>query len=250
MKPYIGITCGMFRDRDWCPPIIGHRQTYVDSVIAAGGAPFQIPLVEDEDVLRALYDRLDGMLLSGGGDMSPLCYGEEPLPQVSGVDLLRDRMELTLTRWALDDGKPLLGLCRGLQVINVARGGTLYQDIPAQLGSELVHDSSFTRQDWTYMAHEIQLAPDSKLAQVFGTQVLDINSLHHQSIKQVAAGLRPVGWAPDGVIEAIEGEDDPFVAAVQCHPEALQSAADPRWRALFRQFVECCREATFAVAVA
>jgi putative glutamine amidotransferase len=242
MKPYIGITCGVFRDRDWCPPIHGHRQTYVDSVVNAGGAPFQIPRVVDEEVLRALYDRLDGVVLSGGGDMDPSSYGEEPIPQVSGVDTLRDQMELQLTRWALADGKPLLGLCRGLHVINVALGGTLYQDIPAQLSSELVHDSSFTRQDWTYMAHEITLEPNSRLAQIFGTAIFDINSLHHQAVKQIAPGLRAVGWAQDGVVEAIEGDFDNFVIAVQCHPEALQGDADPRWRTLFKRFIDCCRE--------
>ena len=249
MKPYIGITCGVFRDRDWCPPIFGHRRTYVDSVVAAGGAPFQIPVVDDEEVLRALYERLDGVVLSGGGDIDPSCYGEEPLPQVSGIDRMRDRLELQLTRWALADGKPILGLCRGLQVINVALGGTLYQDIPRQLGSDLVHDSSLTHQDWTYMAHKVRLEPGSKLAQIFGTAIFDINSLHHQSIKQVAPGLRAVGWAPDGVIEAIESENGHFVMAVQCHPEALQGDTDPRWRALFKSFVESCREMAMAIDI-
>src|SRR5256885_11637967 len=147
MKPYIGVTCGTFRDRDWCPPTHGHRQTYIDAIVTAGGAPFLVPLVDDEDVLRALYDRLDGVLLAGGGDMSPTYYGEEPIPQLGTVDSLRDKVELPLARWAVAEGKPILGICRGVQVINVALGGSLYQDIPAQLESELVHDSSFTRQD-------------------------------------------------------------------------------------------------------
>src|SRR6266508_1822209 len=205
MKHYIGITCGTFRDRDWSPPMNILRRTYIEAVATAGGAPFLIPLVDDEEVLRALYDRLDG-----------------------------------LPRWAAADGKPILGICRGVQMLNVALGGTLYQDIPAQLHSDLVHDSSYTRQDWTYMAHDLRLAPDSKLAQLFETTSFPINSLHHQSLKTIAPGLRPVGWAPDGVVEAIEGNNGHFLIGVQCHPEALQGAADPRWQALFRRFVESC----------
>src|SRR5690606_20582723 len=132
MIPSIGITCGSLSDRDWCPPFVGHRKTYIDAVAAAGGAPFLIPLVEDEAVLRALYERIDGLLLAGGGDVEPRHYGEEPIPALGSVDPLRDRVELTLARWAVAEGKPVLGICRGIQVLNVALGGSLYQDIPSQ----------------------------------------------------------------------------------------------------------------------
>src|SRR5262245_33940628 len=202
MKPYIGITCGTFRDRDWSPPMNILRRTYIDAVAGAGGAPFLIPLVDDEEVMRALYERIDGLLLSGGGDIEPHQYGEEPIPELGSTDPLRDKVELWLARWAAADGKPILGICRGVQMLNVALGGTLYQDIPAQLHSELVHDSSFTRQDWAYMAHDIRLEPESKLAHLFGTTTFPTNSLHHQSLKALAPDLRPVGWAPDGVVEA------------------------------------------------
>jgi putative glutamine amidotransferase len=241
MKPYIGITCGIYRDRDWCPPANLLRKTYTDAIVAAGGVPFIIPVVEDEEVLRAIYERVDGVLISGGGDIDPLNYGEEPLPGLGTTDPLRDQIELPLARWATEDGKPLLGICRGIQVINVALGGTLYQDIASQIKTNLVHDSSYTRQDWTYMAHDLRLAPDSKLAQLFGTTSFPTNSLHHQSLKQVAPSLRPVGWAPDGVVEAVEGKNGHFVIGVQCHPEALEGVADPRWRALFGRFVESCQ---------
>jgi putative glutamine amidotransferase len=156
-------------------------------------------------------------------------------PELGTTDPLRDIVELWLTRWAAEDGKPILGSCRAVQMLNVALGGTLYQDIPAQLHSELVHDSSYT----------LRLAPDSKLAQLFGTTTFPTNSLHHQSLKTIAPDLRPVGWAPvgwapDGVVEAVEGHNGHFLVGVQCHPEALQGAADPRWQALFRRFVESC----------
>jgi len=240
MKPYVGITCGTYRDRDWCPPANLLRKTYTDAIAAAGGVPFIIPVVEDEEVLRLLYDRLDGLLISGGGDIEPRWYGEEPQPGLGATDPIRDEVELPLARWAVADGKPVLGICRGAQVLNVALGGTLYQDIPSQVKTHLVHDSSFTRQDWTYMAHELRLDPSSKLAQLFGTTAFPTNSLHHQSLKTIAPGLRAVGWAPDGVVEAIEGNNGHFLIGVQCHPEALQGAADPRWRALFARFVESC----------
>lgn len=241
MKPYIGITCGTFVDRAWCPPSIGHRKTYIDAVVAAGGAPFLIPLIEDESVLRALYDRLDGLLLAGGHDIEPRLYGEEPLPELGTVDTLRDRVEVPLARWAVEDGKPLLGICRGAQVLNVVMGGTLYQDIPSQLGSPIVHDGSYRHENWAHLEHPIRLTPGSHLARVLGETELPTNSLHHQSIKAVAPGLRAVGWAPDGVVEAVEGINGHFLMGVQCHPEALQGEADPRWQGMFRAFVDRCR---------
>jgi putative glutamine amidotransferase len=241
MRPYIGISCGTFRDRDWCPPANFLRKNYTDAIVAAGGVPFIIPVIDDLDVLRALYDRVDGILISGGGDIDPRKYGEAPLAGLGPIDPARDDIELPLARWAVEDGKPILGICRGSQVINVALGGTLYQDIPSQIHTSLVHDSSFTRQDWTYMAHDLRLDPNSKLARVFGTTSFYTNSLHHQSLKAIAPGLRAVGWAPDGVVEAIEGDNGHFLIGVQCHPEALQATADPRWRALFKQFVQSCQ---------
>jgi putative glutamine amidotransferase len=245
VKPIIGITCASIRDRDWCPPFAGHRQTYVDAVVAAGGAPFLIPLIADTEALRALYERLDGILLAGGGDIEPQLYGEEATPLVGMVDPLRDAVEVPLARWAAAEGKPLLGICRGVQLINVALGGSLYQDIPTQIKTDLVHDQSYREQDWTFMAHELRLEPTSRLARMLGVTAFPINSLHHQSIKTVAPGLQPVGWAPDGVIEALEGTNGHFVVGVQCHPEALQAAADQRWQMMFRQFIESCAVAAY-----
>src|SRR5579859_7922603 len=123
MKPYIGIPCGTFHDRDWCPASYGHRQTYVDAIVAAGGIPLLLPPVADETILRAFYERIDGLLLAGGGDIDPQRYGEQPIPELGKVDVLRDEVEIPLSRWAVADGKPLLGICRGLQVLNVSLGG-------------------------------------------------------------------------------------------------------------------------------
>ncbi|MBC8162887.1 MAG: gamma-glutamyl-gamma-aminobutyrate hydrolase family protein [Roseiflexaceae bacterium] len=239
MQPVIGIPCATIRDKEWCPLLHGHRQTYIDAVVRAGGVPILVPLIDNQRALRRIYDMLDGVLLAGGGDVNPTLYGEEPIPELGTIDELRDIVELPLVQWALADGKPILGICRGVQVLNVALGGTLYQDIPAQLAST-VHDQSYTSQDWTHMAHDLQLAEDSDLAELFGTTEFPTNSLHHQALKDVAPGLRAVGWAPDGVVEAVESTDDRFIVGLQCHPEALQGEADPRWQALFRRFVERC----------
>lgn len=240
MKPVIGISCGTFYDKAWCPPSFGHRQTYVDAVTTAGGVPLLIPPLRDEELLRAIYDRLDGLLLAGGGDISPTRYGEQPHAQLGPIDALRDEAEIPFARWALLEGKPVLGICRGAQVINVALGGTLYQDIPSQVPTTLKHDDSYLQEDWTFMAHEMRVDPASRLAAALGSASLQTNSLHHQSIKDVAPGLCAVAWAPDGVVEAIEGLNGHFAIGVQCHPEALQGQADPRWRGLFRAFVLSC----------
>jgi putative glutamine amidotransferase len=144
-----------------------------------------IPLVDHEDVLRVLYERIDGLLLAGGRDIAPGFYGEVPIPEIGEVDVLRDEVELPLTRWAVADGKPVLGICRGVQLINVALGGTLYQDIPAQLGTNILHDDSYRREDWTYLAHDLEIDPHSRLAGLLGT-CFPTNSLHHQSVKAVA----------------------------------------------------------------
>jgi putative glutamine amidotransferase len=246
MKPLIGISCGTFHDRAWCPPSFGHRQTYVDAILRAGGAPMLIPPVQDELTLRALYMRLDGVLFAGGGDIEPAHYGAEPHAHLGTLDPLRDSAELPMARWALADGKPILGICRGIQVLNVALGGTLYQDLPSEIESELQHNLSYEREDWTHMAHELRVAPGSRLARLLGAERLPINSLHHQAVRDLAPGLHAVAWAPDGVIEAVEGTDKSFVLGVQCHPEALQAHVDPRWRAVFGAFVASCATALAA----
>lgn len=238
MKPLIGISCGTFYDRAWCPPSFGHRKTYVDAILRAGGAPMLIPPITDEETLRALYERLDGVLFAGGGDIAPTLYGAEAHAKLGMIDPWRDGAELPMARWAVADSKPILGICRGVQVLNVALGGTLYQDIPSEITTELSHNLSYEREDWAHMAHEISVAPGSRLARLLGAERLTINSLHHQSVREVAAGLRAVAWAPDGVVEALEGTGEAFIVGVQCHPEALQADADPRWQAVFAAFVE------------
>lgn len=241
MKPIIGIPCATFLDKDWCPPTFGHRQSYVDAVVGAGGVPLLLPLVDQEDIVSSMYAQIDGLLLAGGGDVQPEYYGEERHECLGMLEPLRDRVELPLTRRAAADGKPILGICRGVQLLNVALGGTLYQDIRAQLETTpLEHERSYQCQDWTCMAHAVRLDPTSRLAVWLETSEFLTNSLHHQAVKHVAPSLRAVGWAPDGVIEAVESTNGQFLVGVQCHPEALAATADPRWQGVFSAFVEHC----------
>ena len=237
MALLIGITARAIRDEAWCPPLIGSRQGYINAIIQAGGVPVVLPPVSDMTVLRGMFDGVAGILLTGGVDVAPALYGEEPHPQLGLVHADRDAAELPLARWAMEEHKPVLGICRGHQVLNVALGGTLYQDLPSQLAGSLDHEASVKHECWNNFDHGMTLADDSRLAEILGSAEIEVNSLHHQAIKQLAPTLRAVGHAPDGVIEAVEGWNGAFVIGVQCHPEELWQETDLRWRNLFRALV-------------
>jgi putative glutamine amidotransferase len=226
---------------DQGPPAYALRRNYVDALVAAGGVPLIIPPLADEHMLMALYERADALLLSGGEDIEPARYGEPPHAGLQQVSPARDAAELLLTRRALDEGKPLLGICRGIQVLNVVCGGTLYQDIPTLLPSTIDHNASKQHPHWSLLAHDLHLEPDSQLAELLGTASLPTNSLHHQAVKDIGAGLRVVGRAPDGIIEALEGTGSSFVLGVQCHPEVLRAVVEPRWQAVFEALVRTVR---------
>ncbi|HLH22971.1 MAG TPA: gamma-glutamyl-gamma-aminobutyrate hydrolase family protein [Chloroflexota bacterium] len=236
----VGITCATLVPQGQRPPTFRQNQSYARAVAAAGGLPVLLPLLDDAAALRALYDRLDGLLLPGGGDVNPARYGQPARPEchVEGVDDCRDHVELTLARWALADGKPLLGICRGQQALAVAAGGALYQDIPTQLDGALPHEHADAR---TALVHPIRVEPTSRLAAVLGAAALDVNSIHHQAVARLADGWRPVAWAPDGVVEGIEHPAHPFALAVQFHPEELVPAHAPSVR-LFAAFVAACQQ--------
>ncbi|HZS01723.1 MAG TPA: gamma-glutamyl-gamma-aminobutyrate hydrolase family protein [Chloroflexota bacterium] len=240
--PLVGITCATLAARGQRPLGFRQNQSYARAVAAAGGLPVLLPLLDDEVALRAVYERLDGVLLPGGGDLNPARYGEIARPEcsVEGVDDQRDAVELTLARWALADGKPLLGICRGQQALAVATGGALYQDIPTQLARALAHEHADAR---AALVHPIRVEPDSRLAAVLGGAELRVNSIHHQAVARLGDGWRPVAWAPDGVLEGIEQPDHPFALAVQFHPEELVPDHAPSAR-LFAAFVAACRAAT------
>lgn len=241
MRPLIGIGGRLVKDVAWCPPVVGHRQGYIDAILQAGGLPVVLPPLADEVTLRALFERMDGLLLAGGEDIAPAHYQESEHPLLGTIAEERDNAELPLARWAVAEGKPVLGVCRGIQVLNVALGGSLWQDIQSQIPGTMDHEVSVKMQRWDVLDHSLTLDPDSRLADLLDTTEIGVNSLHHQAVKDLGAGLRVVGRAPDGVIEAVEGTGDAFVIAVQCHPEQLWQPAKSRWRNLFRAFVEASR---------
>jgi len=238
MPPLIGIPCAPLAASGSRPPGFRQNRSYARAVAAAGGLPVLVPLLEDEAALRALYERLDGVLLPGGGDVNPVFYGQTPRPDsgLDGVDDLLDRVELALARWALAEPKPLLGICRGQQTLNVAAGGTLYQDIQAQIAGAAPHQHPDRRDA---LIHPIAVAPESRLAAVLGATDLRVNSIHHQAVAEVAPGFHAVACAPDDVIEGIEHGEHPFALAVQFHPEELVPGHQPSAR-LFAAFVAAC----------
>ena len=225
------------------PPSWVMSQRYILSLTAAGAIPWLIPLV-DEATLRGVYEQLDAVFLPGGADIDPATYGADPHPLCDRTDRERDRVEVALAKWALADEKPVLGVCRGMQLINVAAGGSLYQDIAEELPGALKHDyfpfrgQSFARD---FLAHEVRVAEGSRLARLVGAGQLRVNSMHHQGIRALGDGLVPTAVSPDGLVEAIEGTRDGYLVAVQWHPEALTDN-DARTRALFADFIGAAAE--------
>ena len=208
---------------------------YVDAVAEAGGMPIMLPHVEDgvEEILRAV----DGLLLTGGEDVSPELYGETPHSTVVTVDQTRDSFEIAVVREAMARNVPLLAICRGIQVLNVAGGGSLIQDIDTQVESPVPHRHLDSFED---PSHAIDLAANSTLAQVLGATRVQVNSGHHQAVKVVAPGLRAVAWAKGGLIEGLESASGGWVVGVQWHPE-MMARRHPQQARLFRALVEASR---------
>jgi putative glutamine amidotransferase len=209
-------------------------EAYTSSLVNAGAIPLLIPLGQPKSNLEALLPHLDGVLFTGGGDIAPERYGGAPNTLVSDVDIDRDRLEIELALQVIESKKPFLGICRGLQVINVALGGSLYEDIKAQRPDSLEHQWSpaYPRE---HLAHSVHIETGSRLAGILKANEAQVNSLHHQGVRRLAQDLRPTAYAPDGVIEAFELPSYPYGLAVQWHPENLQ--AHQAMRDLFRSFV-------------
>jgi putative glutamine amidotransferase len=246
MQPLIAITAkevAFLNDESWIPLVHGQHYVYVDAIVHAGGAPLIIPIVNNESVLRRLYEQCDGVLFSGGNDLDPRNYGSDPAPETYNVSPDRDKQELQLLKWALADDKPILGICRGMQLINVGLGGTLCQDVVTKLPGAGNHELSMAQKDFKYVAHTLRIDEDSRLAQILGTDRIDTNALHHQAVQTLGKGLVATAHADDGVIEAIELPGKRFAIGVQSHPEGLESETEPRWRALFKAFVDSTKQA-------
>lgn len=220
-------------------PAYSSREELVRAILSAGGRPYLIPSALPLDVIPEIVGEFDGFLLSGGGDLDPSFFGERMHPSISGVDRERDAFELALCREVVREDKPLLGICRGQQVLNVAQGGDLVIDIPSMLPEAIEHKW------WPYykrsrLAHSVRVENESILAGVVKTAELEVNSLHHQAVRRLGEGLRVTATAPDGVVEALEMPQKKFVVSVQWHPEWLQEY-EPM-RQMFRALVKASGE--------
>jgi len=234
-KPLIGIPS--YHDTslpDKMPQRFAMSRPYITALQTVGAAPVLLPLALDIDTLRTLFDRMDGLFLAGGGDVNPANYGKPTYTKTDGIDELRDETELILARWAMAEHKPLFCGCRGIQTLNVAMGGTLVQDIHDKWPNAIRHQY-FPEKPRDYVAHGISTVAGTRLLKLLGDSSA-INSFHHQAIDRLADSFRVSAYAPDGVIEAIEGQDDSFVVGVQWHPESLITS-DKRMYALFDAFV-------------
>lgn len=239
MKPLIGITCSMGLGITSMTmenlPQEQHRMndTYVKAIIQAGGIPVVIPAYEDISLIKELVDRLDGVLLSGGVDLDPARYGQRPNAHLGRVSPRRDAAEIAIARYVIrETDKPLLGICRGVQVMNVAMGGSLYIDLPSE--GKLAHSlSMYPRHQ---VSHEIEVAENTHLAEAMGTGKNMVNSFHHEAVKELAEGFAVSAVSvPDDVIEAIELPGERFVVGVQWHPEELTTRQEAKQ--IFRNFV-------------
>ncbi len=246
MQPLIGITTASSIDPNSGLLYSRAYQPIIRAVERAGGLPLLIPTGLSESTLRALYDRLDGVLLPGGPDIDPAYYGEEAHPTVR-IDAARDALEVPLVRWAAQDDLPLFGICRGHQVINVALGGSLIQDIPSQVPTTVLAHDIPDKQPRDRTTHDVAIQPDSRLATIMGTTKIGVNSLHHQAVERAAPGMVVTAVSPDGLVEATELPGRRFALSVQWHPEDLYENDETMLR-LFKEFVDAARERTNARA--
>ena len=238
MAPVIGITATLREDVDCVTerPLDRFVQAdfdYVEAVAEAGGVPVVLPPVAGARAPQDLLDGMDGLLLSGGSDLDPGYYGEEPVPELGVTIPERDAFEIALLEHALRRKIPIFGICRGMQILNVALGGTLYQDLPSQMDHMVLLGHRQETPRWQ-PTHEVEVDGGSKIAEILGTDELKVNSYHHQAMKDLASGLVAVACSPDGVIEAIESSDlsKRWMMGVQWHAEAMRDAG-PEHRKLF-----------------
>lgn len=259
MGPVIGVTATLKEDTEESAtrPLGTYVRAdldYVAGVEQAGGVPLVLPPLpgDPRGAAKAMVRGLDGVLLSGGTDLHPDTYGEEPHPELAETIPERDALEIEVFSLALELGLPVFGICRGMQLMNVVLGGTLYQDLPSQFGDGGVNHRQ-TDPKWV-PRHGIGVEPGSRMAGIFGTGYVKVNSYHHQAIKSLADGLTIVGRSEDGVIEALESRDfsERWLLGVQWHAEALRGSSEhgaPQ-RALFEAHVEAARRHSGGWAVA
>lgn len=236
MRPVIGLTTSSFLpDSASSMERYGVAAVYCRAVAAAGGAPLLLPGLGDPEAVHAVFPLLDGLLLTGGPDVHPARYGQPVHLGCERIDEARDRTELVLLELVRSTGLPAFGICRGCQILNVAFGGTLIQDIPSERPTPLNHRGS--EPEPSHPVHAVQPVAGTRLAAVLGADPIPANSMHHQAIDVLAPGFVANAWTADGTVEGLESEAYPFMLAVQCHPEHLFSR-EVRWLRLFESFVQ------------
>ncbi len=233
MKPKIGLLAEIKEDG-----YTGAKNSYVVAIEATGGIPFILPYSENEETLADYTASLDGFVFTGGADIDPKYYGEDPKETCGKTYPLRDTFEAHMFKKVTEAKKPILAICRGMQVINVFFGGTLHQDIAKEYKTDLVHQQTAPNTEpW----HDIEILPKTKLSTLIGKARMMGNSFHHQAIKVLAKGLTIAATAEDGIIEAYTADDYPYLAAYQWHPERLCGFDADNLR-LFTDFIEACKK--------
>jgi putative glutamine amidotransferase len=229
--PIIGITSGYDYDKN----MLYVNNGYYEGIIKAGGMPIALPFSENEELLLHMISTCDGFLISGGPDIDAGYYGENNQVFNGEISPCRDLLEVYVINKAMETNKPLLGICRGIQVMNVARGGTIYQDIYAQIKVRDLIKHSQSAPKW-YPTHSVLIEDNSKLKGILRNEIIEVNSFHHQAVKDLAPGFIATASSPDGVIEGIEHTGHRFAVGVQWHPELMWKRSNEALR-LFEEFV-------------
>ncbi len=233
-RPLIGITCTQANIKG--KKVNTLNDFYFQAVIRAGGVPLIIPSTTIEEAIADYSKIIDGVIFTGGLDVWPLRFGEEPIKQVVEITHERDELELKLFQNAYNEGIPILGICRGLQVINIAMGGTLYQDIYSQVENVRGHTFGYNPEEFY---HSIDIEEGTIMREIYGKEIINVNSEHHQAVKALGKDLKITSRAKDGIVESVESTGEGFILAVQYHPEALAEKYDSH-QELFNYFIERC----------
>ncbi len=229
MKPIIGVTSSYNpREQNYTLP-----EAYANAIEKGDGIPILFPPMINAEIEKYI-SLVDGVILSGGADVDPNIYGELPIPQLGTIDPIRDAYEMKLACSIIREKKPVLAICRGCQVLNVAAGGSLWQDINTQVKGSLKHDQ---QAPLSYASHTVRFTKGSILSKIYGAEKVGVNSFHHQGVKSLGLGLTSIAWADDGTIEAVEGNGR-FMVGVQWHPERMIDSAHSE---LFKAFISALK---------
>lgn len=231
MKPIIGVTTSL-QDEN----LITLSHDNVDSIVKAGGVPVILPNLVDSEHIERVANSIDGLLVTGGGDIDPTLFGEEPHPNLGSITPTRDEFEIAIIKKMMEQDKPVLAICRGCQILNIAAGGDMYQDIYNQTDKPLLqHTQKAPRH---HGSHFVDVKEGSLLYQITQSNRLKVNSFHHQAVRHVAQGFQESGTASDGIIEALESVEHSFIIGVQWHPECMVKNGDTPSNDIFAKFVE------------